>query len=92
MEALVIVLVIVVILLLIGLAMALKIVKQYEQGVLFRFGRLRGSRNPGLRLIIPFVDVLTGYRCGSSRCRSSPRASSPGTTSASTCPRSPTSR
>jgi regulator of protease activity HflC (stomatin/prohibitin superfamily) len=41
-----------------GLAMALRIVKQYEQGVLFRFGRLRGSRNPGLRLIIPFVDVL----------------------------------
>jgi regulator of protease activity HflC (stomatin/prohibitin superfamily) len=58
MKALVIVLVIVVILLLIGLAMALRIVKQYEQGVLFRFGRLRGSRSPGLRLIIPFVDVL----------------------------------
>jgi len=58
MKALIIVLVIVVILLLIGLAMALRIVKQYEQGVLFRFGRLRGSRNPGLRFIIPFVDVL----------------------------------
>ena len=37
---------------------ALNRVKQYEQGALFRFGRLRGSRNPGLRLIIPFVDVL----------------------------------
>jgi regulator of protease activity HflC (stomatin/prohibitin superfamily) len=58
MEALVIVLVIVAILVLIGLAMAVRIVKQYEQGVLFRFGRLRGSRNPGLRLIIPFIDVL----------------------------------
>ena len=58
MKALVIVLVIVVILLLIGLAMAVKIVKQYEQGVLFRLGRLKGSRNPGLRLIIPFIDVL----------------------------------
>jgi regulator of protease activity HflC (stomatin/prohibitin superfamily) len=57
-KALVIVLVIVFILLLLGLAMALKIVKQYERGVLFRFGRLQGSRNPGLRLIIPFVDVL----------------------------------
>jgi regulator of protease activity HflC (stomatin/prohibitin superfamily) len=58
MKALIIVLVIVVIVVLLGLAMALKIVKQYEQGVLFRFGRLAGSRNPGLRLIIPFVDVL----------------------------------
>jgi len=49
---------VVVLVLLLGLAMAVKIVKQYERGVLFRFGRLRGTRNPGLRLIIPFVDVL----------------------------------
>ena len=39
-------------------AMALKIVKQYEQGVLFRLGRVQGIREPGLRAIIPFVDVL----------------------------------
>ena len=58
MKALVIVLVVVVLLVLLGLAMALKIVKQYERGVLFRLGRLQGLRNPGLRLIIPFVDVL----------------------------------
>jgi hypothetical protein len=37
---------------------AVGIVKQYEQGVLFRLGRLQGSRAPGLRLIIPLVDVL----------------------------------
>ena len=58
MKALIIVLVIVALLVLLGLAMALKIVKQYEQGVLFRLGRVRGLRNPGLRLIIPFIDVL----------------------------------
>jgi regulator of protease activity HflC (stomatin/prohibitin superfamily) len=58
MKALVIVLVVVALLVLLGLAMAVKIVKQYEQGVLFRLGRLKGSRNPGLRLIIPFIDVL----------------------------------
>ncbi|TVY99921.1 slipin family protein [Trebonia kvetii] len=58
MKVLVIVLVIVAVLVVIGLAMALKIVKQYEQGVLFRLGRVRGPRNPGLRLIIPFIDVL----------------------------------
>jgi regulator of protease activity HflC (stomatin/prohibitin superfamily) len=57
-EALVIVVVIVAVLVLIGLAMALKIVEQYERGVLFRLGRVRGLRNPGLQLIIPFIDVL----------------------------------
>ncbi len=40
------------------LALAVRIVKQYERGVLFRFGRLAGTRAPGLRLIIPVVDVL----------------------------------
>jgi regulator of protease activity HflC (stomatin/prohibitin superfamily) len=57
-KALIIVLVIVAVLVVIGLAMALKIVRQYEQGVLFRLGRVQGPRNPGLRVIIPFVDVL----------------------------------
>ena len=58
MKALIIVLVIVAVLAVIGLAMALKIVRQYEQGVLFRLGRVRGVRTPGLQVIIPFVDVL----------------------------------
>jgi regulator of protease activity HflC (stomatin/prohibitin superfamily) len=58
MKVLVVVLVIVAVLVVIGLAMALKIVKQYELGVLFRLGRVRGPRNPGLRVIIPFIDVL----------------------------------
>ncbi|MEO6604397.1 MAG: slipin family protein [Aeromicrobium sp.] len=49
--------VIVVVVLLVAAA-ALKVVKQYEQGVLFRFGKLIGTRDPGLRVIIPFVDVL----------------------------------
>src|SRR5665647_2375109 len=48
--------VLVVVLLLLGLAV--RIVKQYEQGVLFRLGRVLGLRQPGLRMIIPFVDVL----------------------------------
>src|SRR6476469_7609218 len=39
-------------------ALSVKIIKQYEQGVLFRFGRVVGLRDPGIRLIIPIVDVL----------------------------------
>jgi regulator of protease activity HflC (stomatin/prohibitin superfamily) len=58
MKTSVIVLVIVAVLMLIGLAMAVRIVWQYERGVLFRLGRLRGARAPGLRLIIPFADTL----------------------------------
>jgi regulator of protease activity HflC (stomatin/prohibitin superfamily) len=53
--AIVTVLVIVVVL---GLALGVRIVKQYEQGVLFRLGRFVGVRAPGLHLIIPLVDVL----------------------------------
>jgi regulator of protease activity HflC (stomatin/prohibitin superfamily) len=58
MQALIIVLVILAALCLIGLAMSIKIVKQYEKGVQFRFGRVIGVREPGLRMIVPFVDVL----------------------------------
>jgi regulator of protease activity HflC (stomatin/prohibitin superfamily) len=58
MRALGVVIVVLIILVLIVLAMAVRIVKQYEDGVLFRLGRVIGERAPGLRLIIPFVDVL----------------------------------
>jgi regulator of protease activity HflC (stomatin/prohibitin superfamily) len=58
MKALIIVLVIVAALALIGLALAVRIVKQYERGVLFRLGRVIGAREPGLRLLIPIVDIL----------------------------------
>jgi len=51
-------LIIVLVVVLLGLVMAVKIVKQYEQGVLFRLGKVLGLRQPGVRLIIPFVDVL----------------------------------
>ena len=58
MTASVSVLAVLAVLLLVVLAMAVRIVKQYESGVLFRLGRVIGEREPGLRLIIPFVDVL----------------------------------
>ena len=58
MTTLVFVLGVVVVVVLVVLAMAVRIVKQYENGVLFRLGRVVGDRQPGLRLIIPFVDVL----------------------------------
>jgi regulator of protease activity HflC (stomatin/prohibitin superfamily) len=41
-----------------GLALSVRIVQQYERGVLFRLGRVNGVREPGLRVIIPLVEVL----------------------------------
>jgi regulator of protease activity HflC (stomatin/prohibitin superfamily) len=58
MQTLLIVVGVVLAIILLGLAMAVRIVKQYQKGVLFRLGRVQGTREPGLRLIIPIVDVL----------------------------------
>jgi len=48
----------VLVVLLVLLGLAVRIIKQYEQGVLFRLGRVQGTLQPGFRVIIPFVDVL----------------------------------
>ena len=46
------------VILLILLALALHIVQQYEKGVVFRFGRVIGEKDPGLVVIVPFMNVL----------------------------------
>ncbi|MGW9029318.1 SPFH domain-containing protein, partial [Streptomyces sp. NPDC055722] len=44
---------------LVYLAAAARVVKQYERGVVFRFGRLLGTpRLPGFTVIVPMVDRL----------------------------------
>jgi regulator of protease activity HflC (stomatin/prohibitin superfamily) len=58
MKAFIIVVVVVLLVVLLLFAMSVRVVKQYEQGVLFRFGRVVGERQPGFRLIIPFVDIM----------------------------------
>jgi regulator of protease activity HflC (stomatin/prohibitin superfamily) len=58
MQALIVLIVVIGLLAVLVLALSVKVVKQYEEGVLFRFGRLVGTRSPGLRFIIPFVDTL----------------------------------
>ena len=37
---------------------AVKVLREYERGVIFRLGRLRGPKGPGLILIIPFIDRM----------------------------------
>ncbi len=38
---------------------SIRIVKEYERGVIFRLGRLVGARGPGLFFIIPIVESMT---------------------------------
>ncbi len=40
------------------LASSIKIVKEYERGVIFRLGRLVGARGPGLFLVIPMFESM----------------------------------
>ena len=44
---------------LVVLAAAVKVVQEYERGVVFRLGRLAGVRGPGLILLVPFIERMT---------------------------------
>jgi len=44
--------------LLIIIASSIRILREYERGVIFRLGRLIGSKGPGLIILIPFIDRM----------------------------------
>jgi regulator of protease activity HflC (stomatin/prohibitin superfamily) len=56
MDLISLIIVLIVILIIIGLSV--KIVNQYEKGVVFRLGKVIGVKEPGLRIIIPLVDRM----------------------------------
>lgn len=37
---------------------AIKVVKEYERGVIFRLGRVQGAKGPGLFLLVPLIDRM----------------------------------
>jgi regulator of protease activity HflC (stomatin/prohibitin superfamily) len=41
------------------LATSLRVLKQYERGVVYTFGRVTSIKEPGLRLLIPIVQLMT---------------------------------
>src|SRR4051812_38784662 len=47
-----------VILAVIFFAMSVKILNEYERGVVFRLGRIIGAKGPGLIILIPVVDRM----------------------------------
>ena len=50
--------VVIIIFLALVLFSSIKVVQEYERGVVFRLGRLVGPRGPGLILLIPFVERM----------------------------------
>ncbi len=40
------------------LPQAARILREYERGVIFRWGKLKGARGPGLIFLIPFIDRM----------------------------------
>jgi regulator of protease activity HflC (stomatin/prohibitin superfamily) len=42
----------------VGAILSARVVTQYERGLVFRFGRVVGIRDPGLRMLIPFIDRM----------------------------------
>ena len=52
------VVVVVVVLAVIVLPQAMRILREYERGVIFRLGKLQGAKGPGLIFLIPVVDKL----------------------------------
>ncbi len=49
---------VIIVIVLIIMPMTVKIVAEYERGVIFRLGRLVGAKGPGIFLIIPFIDRM----------------------------------
>ena len=58
MQVLIATLIVLAVLTSIGMGLSLRVVTQYEQGVLFRLGRIRAVRQPGLTAIVPIADRL----------------------------------
>jgi regulator of protease activity HflC (stomatin/prohibitin superfamily) len=51
-------LVVIVLLLVVFLATSIKIVQEYERGVIFRLGRCVGAKGPGIFFVIPVIDKI----------------------------------
>jgi regulator of protease activity HflC (stomatin/prohibitin superfamily) len=58
MSAIVVAAIVIVAVIVFGLLLSIRVVQQYEMGVHFRLGRVIGLRAPGLRPIVPIIDVL----------------------------------
>jgi regulator of protease activity HflC (stomatin/prohibitin superfamily) len=56
--AIIIVVVVLLVLAATGLASSMRVLREYERGVVFRLGRLMEQRGPGLQLLVPSIDRM----------------------------------
>ena len=71
-----------IVIVIIYLLSSIKILAEYERGVIFRLGRLLGTaKGPGIILVFAPSTAWYGFRCGRKRSRFRRRTSSPATTS-----------
>jgi len=54
----IIIAVVIILFLLVIVPTTIKVVQEYERGVIFRLGRLVGAKGPGLFFIVPFIDRM----------------------------------
>ena len=57
-EAIIIVLIVILVLAVTAAATSIRVLREYERGVVFRLGRLMDKRGPGLILLVPSIDRM----------------------------------
>ena len=62
MNVVAVVIAVIIVALIVVAAQSIRVVTQYEKGVLFRLGRVKDVREPGLTFIVPVVDVLHAHQ------------------------------
>lgn len=67
MTAIIVVLAVLLALLVLTAGASVRILREYERGVIFRLGRLVDMKGPGLILLIPIVDPWCASGCAPSR-------------------------
>ena len=61
----------------ISLALSVKVIRQYQRGVIFRLGRIHKTKPPGLRFIIPIIDWMVRVDIRTRTLDIKPQARSP---------------
>ena len=50
--------IVLIVLAVLALPQSIRILREYERGVIFRLGKLQGAKGPGLIFLIPIVDRM----------------------------------
>ena len=53
-----VVLIVIAVIVIVAIPASVRIIKQYEHGVILRLGKYVGTRGPGLNFIVPFIDSM----------------------------------